>query len=253
MRYAYRPGVERQTLTGAVMKPFGYYDLLEAFPQRGCALCRLLARDKQQYLELLIFEYTMDIEINAVFRAARGLCSAHGAEFMAIQMSAVSIAKLYGGVIEEALALVDGLIEAESNGRGRRRRDRAAGRAAADALKPNAPCPCCQSLNVREADYAQIAAESLNEQSFREAFAASEGFCLPHLERILRSADGEAARFLMTTQRRIWAQMRADLHMFVAKQDPRFGAPPTDAEARSWRRALESISGMAGIFGLRGR
>ncbi|PJF23952.1 MAG: hypothetical protein CUN53_20295, partial [Phototrophicales bacterium] len=128
------------------MKPFGYYDLLEAFPERGCALCRLLARDKQQYLDLLIFEYTMDIEINANFRAARGLCSAHGAEFMAIQMSATSIAKLYGGVIEETLSLLDGLIESEGHGRsGRWRRDRAVGKAAAEALEPNAPCPCCQS------------------------------------------------------------------------------------------------------------
>lgn len=236
------------------MKPFGYYDLLEAFPERGCALCRLLARDKQQYLDLLIFEYTMDIEINANFRAARGLCSAHAAEFMAIQMSATSIAKLYGGVIEEALALLDGLIESEGQRLGGRwRRDRSAGKAAAEALEPNAPCPCCHSLNVREADYTQIAAESLAEQSFRDAFAASEGFCLPHLERILRSADAASARFLMTTQRRMWAQMRADLNMFVAKQDPRFGTPPTNEEARSWRRALEAISGMAGIFGLRGR
>ncbi len=236
------------------MKPFGYYDLLEAFPERGCPLCRLLARDKQQYLELLIFEYTMDVEINANFQAARGLCSAHAAEFMAIQMSATSIAKLYGGVIEETLALLDGLIESGGHKLGGRwRRKRAVGKAAAEALEPNAPCPCCHSLNVREADYAQIAAQSLHEPSFRDAFAASEGFCLPHLERILRSADSDSARFLMTTQRRIWAQMRADLNMFVAKQDPRFGALPTDNEARSWRRALESISGMAGIFGLRGR
>jgi hypothetical protein len=236
------------------MKPFGYYDLLEAFPERGCALCRLLARDKQQYLDLLIFEYTMDIQLNDMFRAARGLCSAHGAEFMAIQMSATSIAKLYGGVIEETLALLDGLIESEGHGRGGRwRRDRAVGKAAAEALEPNAPCPCCQSLSVREADYAQIAAESLHEHSFRDAYAASEGFCLPHLGRILHLANSDTARFLMTTQRRMWAQMRADLNMFVAKQDPRFGTLPTDEEARSWRRALESISGMAGIFGLRGR
>lgn len=235
------------------MKPFGYYDLIEALPAPGCALCRLLEKDLRQYLDLLLFEYAMDFDVHGAFRAAHGLCSVHSADLLTFHMGATSIAALYGGVIETALAALDDALEAGERGAFRFGRRRTGGAEAAAALDAAGACAACASLNVREADYAQIAAEGMDDPDFRAAFDASEGFCLPHVRAVLRRAPPSAARHILTVQRRLWAGLRADLNMFMAKQDPRFGAAPDEREARSWRRALLTAAGVAGVFGLRGR
>ncbi|MDZ4765907.1 MAG: DUF6062 family protein [Chloroflexota bacterium] len=236
------------------MKPFSYHDLLEAFPMDGCALCRLLEADAHRYLDLLLYEYAMDYDIHGAFRSSRGLCSLHGAQLVAFQMGATTIAALYEGVLMEALGVLDGLSETNEGGRRKLLGGRgASGKAAADALEPSAPCVCCASLSVKEADYIGVVLESLDEAVFRDAYTASDAFCLPHMTRILRRADADTARIILSTQRRVWANLRADINMFMAKQDPRFGVAPDEREATSWRRAVAQIAGRAGLFGLRGR
>jgi hypothetical protein len=247
------------------MKPFSYHDLIEAFGGAGCAVCRLLERDAHRYLDLLLYEYAMDFEIHGDFRTSRGLCSIHSAQLMTFPTGATSIAALYGGVIEEALNTLDGLIESGggktsaerlSGGRLGRLlggRNSAVGSAAAAALEPDSVCACCASLTIRENDYIGLTADSLGDERFFAAFAASDGLCLLHLCQTLRRLDTDATRRLLETQRGIWARLRADLNMFMAKQDPRFGALPDEREATSWRRAVNAAAGAAGVFGLRGR
>lgn len=235
------------------MKPFSYHDILEAFPKEGCALCRLLEADAHQYLDYLLYEFAMDFEVHGAFRSARGLCSTHGAQLIAFQMGATPTAALYEGVLMEALGVLDALTAA---GDGRRKLlggKAVSGKGAAEALEPSEPCVCCASLTVKESDYISAVLESLDDPPFRAAYTTSDGFCLPHMTRLLRRATPEATRTILDTQRRIWANLRADINMFMAKQDPRFGVSPDEREATSWRRAVAQIAGRAGLFGLRGR
>ena len=62
--------------------PFGYYDLIEAFSQSGCAVCRLVKRDVQRNLNAILYEFVTDGEIYNRFRASRGLCAEHGQMLM---------------------------------------------------------------------------------------------------------------------------------------------------------------------------
>ncbi len=50
------------------------YELLQAFDQPGCPICRLTADSVHHYLEALMYEYVNEVPTHMAVRAARGFC-----------------------------------------------------------------------------------------------------------------------------------------------------------------------------------
>ena len=88
------------------MLPFGYFDLIETFPQSGCAVCNLLQHDVHQLIDNVLWEHTNDPFILDKMRASRGLCNQHGWEF--IEMAhALNVAVFYEPALDEILKILD--------------------------------------------------------------------------------------------------------------------------------------------------
>src|SRR4051794_16371242 len=180
--------------------PFGYFDLLEALPQPGCAVCRLLDHDVDRFLDTLLFEFPVDPVMQNQFRDSRGLCHEHSWQLPGYN-NALATAILYNAVLDEMLQ-VSAQTPAEKPNAFARLRGNATNSALADALAPTKPCPACVVRSDAEKRYLQVLGETINEERMRTAFQQSDGLCLPHFRGVLLTIrDPENARLMTAIQR----------------------------------------------------
>lgn len=218
--------------------PFGYFDLLETFPQPGCAVCRLTQRDAERFLDTLLYEFTTDPIAQNSFRASRGLCHEHTWQLPRYN-NALSTAILYDAVIDEMLRISAQTPERPTG----LARLRGAINGLAEALAPQQPCPACVVRDDAAARYLQIAGEYVTETRFGGAFRQSDGFCLPHFRDALRDApDAAAVRVLVDVQRENWSKLKGELELFLHRIDAHYDERMGD-EATSWLRALARVAG----------
>lgn len=228
------------------MKSFGYYDLIENFPEPGCAFCRLIQRETGRYLDSLLYEYVAIPSMQNTFRASRGLCHNHAWKLTEIRDGVLGIAVFYEQTIDEVLSILAKHSSAGGGLKLPRRRGNNGGAAAAD-LKPERDCPCCVHVGQVEITLVQDVVDGLGDDRFVDAYRDSSGFCLPHLMRILPEIrDTKHAEILIATQRTIWAKLQSELLMFIDKHGTRGGDNAFVAmgnEADSWRRTLTALAG----------
>jgi hypothetical protein len=216
------------------------YALLEAFGMPGCPVCRLTAKSVHDYLGSLVYEYVNELSTHTAVRAARGFCTTHAWHIQdQINASALGIAILYEGLIRTLLNDM-GEVSPDS---GRRQVAQAA-----DALKPQGPCPACVHRDTVEDHLLRNLLEYLKQDDFAEALRASAGLCLPHLRLALDAKGAPAAKAsLLAIQQAIWAQLQGDLAEYIRKNDYRFTAEPMGDEGTSSRRAIEQLAGAKGL------
>ena len=218
--------------------PFGYYDLLETFPQPGCAVCRLLQRDVERFLDTLLYEHPIDRITQSNFRASRGLCHEHTWQLPRYN-NALAVAILYDAVLDEVMRIGTQSPERPSG----LARLRGTINALANALAPQQPCPACVVRDDAGIRYLQIIGEYVGEERFGGAFRQSDGFCLPHFRGALRFApDSESARILASVQNANWSKLKGELELFLHRMDAHYQERMGD-EATSWLRTLARIAG----------
>jgi hypothetical protein len=234
--------------------PFGYHDLIETFPQPGCAVCRLLERDVTRHLESSLYEFVIDPPFVHGFRDSRGLCNEHAHQLIEARGHALGVSILYDHVLDEVLSALDKPTTVSAQGLTRLfNRDRP-GVALANALEPSAPCIACELRDRSEVAYLDAIAQAIGDPRLRDACAASDGLCLPHFRQLLRAAPtADAVRALVTIQDEIWRRLKAELEAFARKSDFHNAAEAMGSEADSWKRAADRMSGQRGVFGLRSR
>ncbi len=234
--------------------PFGYYDLIETFPQSGCAVCGLLQRDVTRHLESSLYEFVVDPPFVHAFRDSRGLCNEHAHQLIEARGHALGVAILYDHVLDEVLSALDGGSPGVTQGLSRLFSRESSGAALANALEPMSPCIACALRDRSEIAYLDAIAQAVDDARLHEAYAASDGLCLPHFRRLLRAApSAEAVRQMVTVQTAIWRRLKAELAEFTRKSDFYNAGEAMGGEGDSWKRAVARMSGERGVFGLRNR
>ncbi len=218
--------------------PFGYYDLVEAFAQPGCAICRLLERDVSRFLETLLYEHPVDPISQNNFRASRGLCHQH-TWALPDHNSVLPTAILYNAVIDELLRIST---ETAPN-RSQRRLIGSTDNALAAALEPDRPCPACQVRERAEAIYVEVLGKHVTDERLQAAFTQSDALCLPHFQAVLRATrNSNSARLIADVQRVQWQSLKGELELLLHKLDAHYHQP-IGAESTSWLRALARVVG----------
>ena len=216
------------------------HELLQAFEQPGCPVCRLTADSVHGYLGSLVYEYVNKPPTHMAVRAARGFCTTHAWHALQqINASALGIAVLYEGLIRNLLKDM-GEITPDS---GRRQVGQAA-----SALEPRADCPACQHRDTVENHVLRNLLEHMDQVDFAAAFAGSAGLCLPHLRQALDQGGQHTAKAaLLSLQQEIWAALQRDLAEYIRKNDYRFADEEMGDEGTGPRRAIEGMAGVKGI------
>jgi hypothetical protein len=235
--------------------PLAYYDLIETFATPGCAVCNLVLRDVDQFLDSLLYEYVNERDTHRTFRASRGLCNEHSWQLLRYSGSSLGIAILSRAVIDELLKALDSVPTPPipDSGLARLRgRQKAAAASLADRLEPTEPCPACRARADAEQRFLQTLSTYLADDKMAAAYRDSAGLCLPHFQTFLRHANSSAhLERVITIQRAIWSRLKTELEEFADKSSHERMHEAMGPEADSWQRALSIIAGQKGVFGLR--
>lgn len=231
-----------------------YFDLIEAFGQPGCAICRLALRDVQRHLDSLLYEYVNEPETNDTFRRMRGLCNAHSWQLRTFRGSVLSISILYEAALDEVIRTIDQATVIPSSRLGRLlgASGEMSAAALAERLEPQAPCTACTMLDEGEARYLRLLGDHAADRRVEHAYRASEGLCLPHFRGALRAANGsENAGLMIMIQRAVWSKLKGELNLFMDKYDARHAGEPVGDEGTSWQRTIARLAGEWNAFGQR--
>jgi hypothetical protein len=226
-----------------------YHRLIEAFAAPGCAICNLTERDVNRFLDSHLYEYVNTPETHADIRASRGLCATHAGHLVEFGASVLGITILHAAIMDELLKTAAEPNKAAS-AFGRLLGTNSSG--LANRLEPTEQCMACEAMERAESQHITSVAEHINEQEMHDAFAASNGLCLPHFRQVLRAApDSRRADMLTQIQIPKWRALKAELDMLADKYDVNHADEAVGAEADSWRRALIMVSGNRDVFGVR--
>jgi len=241
-----------------MLTPLAYFDLVETLPKPGCAICNLLLRDVDHFLDLLLYERVNEPYSHRSVRTSRGLCSEHGRQLITHKGGATGIAVLYQAAVDEVLKIMAQTpVQATTpsgfarflNGNGD-----AGGVALADQLEPTEPCMACKLLIDSEDRYTHIFSENMGDDRLLDAYRASDGLCLPHFRQVLRRINNpNHLQPAIAIQTAIWERLKADLKEFIDKNDHRRMHEKMGAEGDSWQRAIRRMAGEKGVFGVETR
>jgi hypothetical protein len=227
-----------------------YADLIETLGKPGCAICQLLLRDAQRFIDTILYEYVMDHEIHNAFRAGRGLCNTHAWQMQQGKGNALVIAVFFHAALDEVLKMN---IKPDSGGSSGLASllGRNSGNDPAQILEPTGPCLVCQHLDEAETRYFRILTGNFRKADLRDAFKESGGLCLPHVRQALGKFRRNDAETFLKLQRDIWQSLHGELELFMRRYDIQHADEAIGAEGDSWRRAIRYLTGEAGVFGLR--
>jgi hypothetical protein len=227
-----------------------YHDLRAALEQGGCPICRVLATAVERYLDGVLWELVLDLQIRAEINRARGYCNRHA--WMLVRTgSALGVAILMQGVVKTLLDELDSSPAEQGTGSVLRklRRGGSASTAKLEAgLAPQTACPACGFEETVEDRLLSSLVSHLNgAEAVGEAYRGSDGLCLAHFcQAVARVPSQDDAAVLVAAQQAVWQRLHFELSQFIRKNDYRFRDEEFGVERDSWLRALESISGPPG-------
>lgn len=235
-------------------KPAGYHDMRWALTQTGCPLCRLLARNADNYIDGVLWELVNDPEIRHNLNQARGYCREH-AWLLVRYGASLGVAILMLDVLETVLKVLDEgefapppgfSLQQMWRGRNQQPQNDSGPADLVAGLAPQSPCPVCAQMEHDKAYYLDALLAFLGDgpDSLASAYRASAGLCLPHFRLALqRVPDEETFQNLTAAQNAVWERLKVDLQEFIRKNDYRYIRESFGEEGDAWRRAIEAISG----------
>jgi hypothetical protein len=217
----------------------GEHDLIEAFSQAGCPVCRLTTESVDAYLTAVCYEQVNDLDLREQLRSAGGFCRDHAERFLRQRLGQLAAAIVYRDVLSTARKRISASV-------GQRTRSKLAallgGGGARRALAGSPRCPGCEVEADAERRYLEIIHKRLPEPAVLDQYRAGDGLCLPHLDQALES-DSEGARILSETAVGMLSTIVDELDEYIRKHDYRFQTAVWDGGEDTPERAVERAVG----------
>ncbi|MER3437750.1 MAG: hypothetical protein C4346_09300 [Chloroflexota bacterium] len=223
-------------------------ELLEAFGQTGCPVCRLTHRAVEHAMDSIDYEYVNDPGFRADVEAAWGFCPEHANQWLA-RARILSTSLVYDGVLKEIEGALQQLEPSQRGGRMLEliARFNLAGDASSarecTLLTPDGPCPFCRIRDEAAAMAVTALIAGLSEPDFRAAYAQSATLCIPHLRQALCRATPEEFAILGNVALARVGQLRRQLHEIIRKHDYRYRHEPAGIERGAAQRAVHQVAG----------
>jgi hypothetical protein len=233
-------------------KEQAHQDLLDAFGQPECPVCRLAGNDVKRYLDIVLYEMVTNIESREQLRNSRGFCNRHAWQLLD-RRDPLGINLIYVDILKTMTAELERTRFGGSIWR-RLLRRLSGGSAASEMadldrrLGPQRLCPACEEQGAMEHVYLEVLIESLAEAPFAEAYGRSAGLCYAHLRQALPLVP-DAATFERFKRVQVEASRRliADLSEFIRKKDYRHAHEEFGAESDAAPRTVGHIIGKGGM------
>lgn len=225
------------------------FDLLDEFVEEGCPVCSLGLRRVAHYIDAINYDSVGDPGVRRQLRAALGFCNTHAHQWLrtAFVLGTAQIYQEVLGIVREEVATAPHALPALGQRLGALLGTHGPAEAAPVA-RPTGSCPVCLHLAETEEMLLSTLVRSLPNESFREAYLASPGLCLPHLRMALALAPPEEVATTMRERaRRTEDVLLAQLAEIIRKHDYRYHDEPVGEERGAAARAVAHVAGGPGI------
>jgi Family of unknown function (DUF6062) len=207
------------------------FELRLACHKPGCPICTLIQRAGARYIEGIFNESILDPGIRQKLADSQGFCYDHTWQSISLKLSdALGHAILYQDLVRNTLQMI-----ADTGGKD--------GIRIVNALSPTLTCPACRIEEVTLERVIDALIPALRDQDFIAEFKQSNGFCLPHLKRILPDLDGKRRGVVLLHQSACLEELKAELAEFIRKSDYRFRDESIGKEGDAYKRAADMIKG----------
>jgi len=229
----------------------GNHDLFEAFGGAGCPVCTLAHHAVARYMTSTNYDSLGDPEIRKQFERSRAFCNFHAHQWLETAFI-LGTAQIYRDVLLVTYAeLRRKSFQETSPGQ---RIGSIFGRKShppdgnGSFGEPSDPCPACAILVETETRLITTLLTGLAEAEFRDAYAASDGLCVPHLRiGFAKATRQDTFDSLKTQSIRTQETLLAQLDESIRKHDYRFRHEPAGVETGSPARAVAHVAGARGI------
>ena len=213
-----------------------YHELLDALRDEGCAICRLARKASDSYINALLYEGVVDVDLRQKLRDARGLCYVHAWRMANKRGSVLGTAIVYRDVINTLAKALETPAKRSLWGGNRN--------LPASRLAATEPCPACRLEEDAVHRAIKTLLKHINDETIAGSYVAAGGLCLPHFTETLAHAGDAATRHLTEWQTTVYHHLRDELDELIRKHDYRFrGEPITEREAVAWTRAVAAVVG----------
>ena len=179
---------------------------------------------------------------------AHGFCPNHSNALVA-RHDALGMSILYKAILNHLQAELETVTPEAREGWGSKLREQLGGaRGAADRLAAHEACPACTQRDDAVLRALAIVAEHEGDVELADALAASDGLCLPHLRTALAQLSGAPLAQVLDRQREVWQALDEELAEALRKHDYQFRDEGFGPEEHSWRRTVEAVAGVPGVF-----
>ncbi len=232
--------------SGNANRPLIYFDLVNACGQPGCPVCHLGAHSVRRYLDGLFYELVNDPGARDNLLKSRGFCAEHAGILLRTRIAdALGASIIYGHILKHILEDFP-KPSASSSSNPNPSKDRA--RLVSKFMKASTipgRCPACEQRETASNHALGGLSQSLHDEKLRLALQGSDGFCFPHLTRLLeRIESAEDSKFVLDLTRLRLEGLQAQMAELVRKNDYRFQSEGiTESEGLAWRKAMCLISG----------
>jgi hypothetical protein len=216
----------------------GEHDLIEAFGQPGCPVCRLATEAVDAYLTSVCYEQVNDLDLREQLRTAGGFCRPHAERFVKQRLGQLAAAIVYRDVLNTARKR----LAAGNGGAGRSKLAALFGGLGRRDGRTLPPCPGCEAESEAEGRYLGVLRKRLPDPAVRQKYEAGDGLCLPHIDQALQ-ADDDGARALAEAAVSMLGAIVGDLDEYIKKHDYRFTTPVWDGGEDTPERAVERAVG----------
>jgi hypothetical protein len=217
-------------------KHTAYFNILDALPQQGCAVCRVVHDVEFRYMADVLYSKTTSVSTRHEFREARGFCTAHAKELDEIG-HALDLSIIYQDILMTLRQELERPSARQATGgRGKRQ--------LVQKLGAQRACPVCAHRDELLAVYVETLADHLADPEFVDKVRVADPFCLAHYRQIIEQKL-PAAQFQALRQVQLdhWAGLIVELGEFVRKHDHRFRHESIDTEGTAWKRAIDAVTG----------
>jgi hypothetical protein len=224
-------------------KGMSRFELEEALGQQGCAVCRLVERAGNSYLEYLLYDLVNDRDVQKEFRASLGLCERH-VQGMLEKGDGLGVAILYRAAVKELLGLLSEIPDAPRSQAPLAKLLRRSTRVNSAVPEPGDGCMVCGAEAEAERRYLRVLLDGAEDGSLGGLLGGSGSVCVRHLSRVSVLAGGWLPPALVDVTREMFEDLEADLSRYVWHSDYRFRDEPWGKERDSWKRVVERMVGL---------
>jgi hypothetical protein len=228
-----------------------YFELLEAFTQPGCPLCRVVQSAVERSLTHLFYESVTDPAVRHRLRRSLGFCKRHAWLLVDARIGdALGMAMIYhdlvGSLLKHLPQYPASSVPKKTAYIWRRLPSgmKTLLEQALETLSPHHSCPACEQEESSRRAAVSVLASALNDPAFADAFQASAGLCLPHLRHVLEDIrDPLSLEILLSTSRANLSTLQLELAEIIRKNDYRYRDEVFGPEGDAWKRAVAVVVG----------